>query len=81
MVYCILQIFQKELRIGGKMDMMGSLESKRPDIIVLNREGTFRIKKDLYQTFPALETFLRDYKLRAEIKEINNVTYTIFTKI
>lgn len=64
-----------------KMDMMGSLESKRPDIIVLNREGTFRIKKDLYQTFPALETFLRDYKLRAEIKEINNVTYTIFTKI
>lgn len=62
-----------------KTDMINSLKANKPDIIVLNREGTFRIKRDLFQTFPALEDFLKDYHLEKEIREINNVTYSIYT--
>ncbi len=62
-----------------KIDMLKSLNANKPDIIVLNKEGTFRIKKDLFQTFPELALFLKEYKLEKEIKEINNVTYSIYT--
>ena len=62
-----------------KIDMVNSLNANKPDIIVLNKEGTFRVKKDLFQTFPDLAEFLKEYKLEKEIKEINNVTYYIYT--
>lgn len=62
-----------------KTDMVNSLNANKPDIIVLNKEGTFRVKKDLFLTFPGLAQFLKDYKLEKEIKEINNVTYSIYT--
>jgi Ribonuclease G/E len=62
-----------------KIDMVNSLNANKPDIIVLNKEGTFRVKKDLFQTFPDLAEFLKEYKLEKEIKEINNVTYSIYS--
>ncbi len=62
-----------------KVDMLESLKANKPDIIVLNKEGTFRKKKDLFHIFPELEIFLKEYKLEKEIKEINNVTYSIYT--
>ncbi|HMW06151.1 MAG TPA: glycosyltransferase family 39 protein [Leptospiraceae bacterium] len=61
-----------------KKDMMQSLQKNKPDIIVLNREGTFRVKKDLFQTFPELGDFLKNYTLEKEIKEINNVNYDLY---
>lgn len=62
-----------------KLDMLHSLNAEKPDIIVLNKEGTFRRSKDLFQTFPELNDFLKEYKLEKKVREINNVTYFIYT--
>lgn len=61
-----------------KLDMIDSLKSEKPDIIVLNRQGTFKVKKDLFETFPDLALFLKNYALIKEIREINNVMYSIY---
>jgi hypothetical protein len=62
-----------------KLDMLRSLNAEKPDIIVLNKQGTFRRSKDLFQTFPELNDFLKEYKLEKKVREINNVTYFIYT--
>ena len=63
-----------------KTDMMNSLASKPPDIIVINQEGTFQEKKDLFLSFPELKIFLNQYKIESTILDLNNVTYQVFLK-
>jgi hypothetical protein len=63
-----------------KQNLIQDLNSNVPDLIILDKEGRFNQKRDLFKTFPEIKTFLKNYKYYKEIEDLNNVHYQIYLK-
>lgn len=63
-----------------KKELMNRMKLQPPHIILMNREGTFEAEKDLFQTFPDLQTFLENYEQVDEFTEINGLNYQLYAR-